>query len=115
MDKQQKEIQQIYLDNEKKVLNDLKKNYQDALNEIDNRIALLKAREDVDLQHVIYQIDYQRALKAQVQAILDTLQSNNFETISGYLTASYEDGFIGTMYQLRRCNHRKCCQQQIHQ
>lgn len=64
MDKQQKEIQQIYLDNEKKVLNDLKKNYQDALNEIDNRIALLKAREDVDLQHVIYQIDYQRALKA---------------------------------------------------
>lgn len=101
MDKQQKEIQQIYLDNEKKVLNDLKKNYQDALNEIDNRIALLKAREDVDLQHVIYQIDYQRALKAQVQAILDTLQSNNFETISGYLTASYEDGFIGTMYQLQ--------------
>lgn len=70
MDKQQKEIQQIYLDNEKKVLNDLKKNYQDALNEIDNRIALLKAREDVDLQHVIYQIDYQRALKAQVQEYL---------------------------------------------
>lgn len=66
MDKQQKEIQQIYLDNEKKVLNDLKKNYQDALNEIDNRIAMLKAREGVDLQHVIYQIDYQRALKAQV-------------------------------------------------
>jgi hypothetical protein len=40
-------------------------------------------------------------LKTQVQAILETLQANEFETLSEYLTKSYEDGFIGTMYNLQ--------------
>ena len=54
-----------------------------------------------EMQHVIYQIDYQKALKAQVQTVLDQLHNNNFETVSEYLTKSYEDGFIGTMYDLQ--------------
>ena len=52
-----------------------------------------------EMQHVIYQIDYQKALKAQVQTVLDQLHNNNFETVSEYLTKSYEDGFIGTMME----------------
>jgi len=54
------------------------------------------------MQHVIYQIEYQKALKTQIQAILETLQANEFETVSEYLTQSYEDGFIGTMYDLQK-------------
>lgn len=53
------------------------------------------------MQHVIYQVQYQQALKTQVQSILETLQTNEFETLSEYLTHSYEDGFIGTMYDLQ--------------
>ena len=101
MNKRQKETQQVFLNNEKAVLKQLEGNYKDALNEINNRIAILRAREDADLQHVIYQIDYQKALKAQVQTVLDQLHNNNFETVSEYLTKSYEDGFIGTMYDLQ--------------
>lgn len=101
MNQRQKETQQVFLNNEKAVLKQLEGNYKDALNEINNRIAILQAREDADLQHVIYQIDYQKALKAQVQTVLDQLHNNNFETVSEYLTKSYEDGFIGTMYDLQ--------------
>lgn len=101
MNQRQKETQQVYLNNEKAVLKQLEGNYKDALNEINNKIAILQAREDADLQHVIYQIDYQKALKAQVQTVLDQLHNNNFETVSEYLTKSYEDGFIGTMYDLQ--------------
>lgn len=101
MNQRQKETQQIFLNNEKAVLKQLEGNYKDALNEINNKIAILQAREDADLQHVIYQIDYQKALKAQVQTVLDQLHNNNFETVSEYLTKSYEDGFIGTMYDLQ--------------
>lgn len=101
MNQRQKETQQVFLNNEKAVLKQLEGNYKDALNEINNKIAILQAREDADLQHVIYQIDYQKALKSQVQTVLDQLHNNNFETVSEYLTKSYEDGFIGTMYDLQ--------------
>ena len=101
MNRQQKEVQQQFLNNEKAVLKKLESNYKDALDEINDRIAILRARKDADLQYVIYQIEYQKALKAQVQAILDQLLNNNFETVSEYLTKSYEDGFIGTMYDLQ--------------
>lgn len=101
MNKEQRQVQQAFLDSEKEVLNNLKKNYQDALDEINNKIEILMARQDADMQHVIYQIEYQKALKTQVQSILEQLQTNNFETVSEYLTNCYEDGFIGTMYDLQ--------------
>ena len=102
MNKWQKEIQQQYLNNEKAVLRKLERNYKDALAEINSKIQLLMARQDADMQHVIYQVEYQKALKTQIQAILETLQANEFETVSEYLTQSYEDGFIGTMYDLQK-------------
>ena len=101
MNKRQKEIQQQFLNNEKAVLKKLEANYRDALGEINSKIELLLLRQDADMQHVIYQVEYQRALKTQVQSILETLQTNEFATLSEYLTKSYEDGFIGTMYDLQ--------------
>ena len=101
MNQRQKEIQQQFLDNEQAVLKKLEGNYQDALDEINSKIELLMARQDADMQHVIYQVEYQKALKTQVQSILETLQTNEFETVSEYLANSYHDGFIGTMYDLQ--------------
>jgi SPP1 gp7 family putative phage head morphogenesis protein len=101
LNKREKEAQQVFLDNEKAVLKKLEKNYKDALSEINSKIELLMSRQDADMQHVIYQVEYQKALKKQVEAILETLHSNEFETVSEYLTKSYEDGFITTMYNLQ--------------
>lgn len=101
VNKQQKEVQQVFLDNEKEVLKLLKKNYQDALSEINAKIDVLIARQDSDMQYVIYQVEYQKALRTQVQSILEQLQANEFNSISEYLTNSYNDGFIGTMYDMQ--------------
>lgn len=101
MNKEQKEVQQAFLDNEKAVLKLLEENYNQALTDINDKLANLLGRADSDLQHVIYQVEYQNALKTQIKAILEQLQNNNFESISEYLTTSYEDGFIGTMYDLQ--------------
>ncbi len=101
MNKQQKEVQQAHLNNEKAVLNALKKNYKDALTEINSNLSYLMARQDADMQHVIYQAEYQQALKTQVQTVLDVLQNNEFNTVSEYLTKCYEEGFVGTMYDLQ--------------
>ena len=94
-------MQQLFLDQEKEVLKKLEANYEDALSEINSKIELLMARQDADMQHVIYQVEYQKALKDQVSAILEQLHNNEFESISEYLAQSYEDGFIGAMYDLQ--------------
>lgn len=101
MKKYEKEVYQAFLDNEKAVLKKLEANYQDALSEIDDKIERLLARGDADLQHVIYQVQYQQSLKKQIEAILETLHSNEFETLSEYLTKSYEEGFLGAMYSMQ--------------
>lgn len=104
MNKRQKEVLQTQLNNEKAVLKKLESNYEDALAEINGKIETLLARQDADMAHVIYQVQYQRALKTQVQSILENLQTNEFETISEYLAKSYEGGFLGTMYDLHGQN-----------
>lgn len=101
MNKRQKETQQVFLDHEKAVLKRLEEVYQDALDEINSKIESLLARQDADMAHVIYQVQYQKALKDQVSAILEQLHNNEFETLSEYLAQSYEDGFLGTMYDLQ--------------
>ena len=101
MNQRQKEVLQSQLNDEKAVLKSLESNYKDALDEINSKIEILMARQDADMQHVIYQVEYQKALKTQIQAILETLQANEFETLSEYLAKSYEEGFLGTMYDLQ--------------
>jgi hypothetical protein len=101
MNERQKEVLQAQLNDEKAVLKALESNYKDALAEINSKIELLMARQDADMQHVIYQKQYQEALKTQIQAILETLQANEFETLSEYLAKSYEEGFLGAMYDMQ--------------
>lgn len=100
MNKRQKEVIQAQLDSEKAVLKRLERTYQDALADINGRIEILLARQDADMQHVIYQVEYQRALRTQVQSILEQLQANEFETVSEYLANSYNEGFLGAMYDM---------------
>ncbi len=102
MNNRQKEVLQSQLNNEKKTLNDLKQIYKKALDDINNNIAALQGRTDTEnLQSIIYQADYQKALKKQVEGILDELNAKQFNSISEYLTNCYEDGFIGTMYDIQ--------------
>ena len=102
MNKRQREIQKLSLKREKQIIADLNKAYQRALQDIDVKIADLMARTDVqNLQSIIYQVQYQKALRDEISAFLDVLHRENFETISQYLAECYERGWIGTLYDLQ--------------
>lgn len=102
MNKRQKEIIQSQLNDEKKVLKDLKRTYERALKDIDYNIGALLARKDEEnLQSIIYRLDFQRALQAQINANLDALNTKQFDSISDYLVNCYESGFLGTLYDLQ--------------
>jgi SPP1 gp7 family putative phage head morphogenesis protein len=99
MNKRQKEVLQTQLDHEKEVIDELKKVYEQAQKDIEEKIKRLMADELT--QSKIYQIEYQKALRGQIGAILENLNSKSYESIHDYLKDSYEDAFIGNMYDLQ--------------
>lgn len=101
MNKWQKGVLGNRVEEDEKILKKIKKAYQQAEKDIDDKISSLLARTDTEnLQSIIYQVEYQKALKSQINGILESLNSNQFDDISKYLTTSYENGFVGTMYDL---------------
>lgn len=98
MNKREKEIFQLDLDNEEKVLADLEKMYQRALRDIGLKIRMLQSDELT--QSRIYQIQYQKALQGQIEGILEKLHGDEYSTIQKYLSDGYTNAFIGNMYAL---------------
>lgn len=99
MNNRQKELLKHQLKSEKEILSELKKIYESSLSEIDEKIQILLSDELT--QSKIYRVEYQKALKGQVSAILENLNNNQYESVSDYLKDCYEDGFIGTLYDLQ--------------
>lgn len=96
----EKELAQLGLDKEKVVKKSLEELYQNALDEINERVLMLMS--DSLTQSKIYRIEYQKALKGHVSAILDNLKNSRYDSISEYLKGCYEDGFLGTLYNLNK-------------
>ena len=102
MNKAQKEVQQSQLNDEKHVILLLRKVYERAKKDCEQKIRELSTRTDFEnLQSIIYQKQYQEAIKKQLEGVLEDLHSNQFTNIADYLQKSYNNGFIGTMYDLR--------------
>lgn len=119
MNSRQKEVLQSQLDDEKAVIRKLKVSYGRAMAETEAKIqaftadiqlkkealqsvtdASQRAALESEIQSKVYQKQYQEALKGQISAIFDNLQSKQYDTIKEYLDDSYTKGFTGTMYDL---------------
>lgn len=122
MNKWEKEVQQSLLNSEAEAIQALEKQYKKALSDINRKVkdfqaeielldealnqdgmddatrALLQSRK----RSKVYQKQYQEALKGQVSGILDKMQGDNYSTIESYLKDSYENGFVGTMYDIAK-------------
>ena len=101
MNSRQREYLKYTLGREEYFIESLKRLYQDALDDINTRIADLRGRSDLEnLQSIVYQLNYQESLRKQVNAILDDLHGKEYSTMEDYLRECYDNGFIGTMYDL---------------
>ena len=120
MNRRQKLVQEQFLNNEEAVIRRVKSVYGQALKDITSKAEALqleidrlgklanlatdedeKARFLSMQQSKIYQKQYQDAMKKQVGSILDNMQVEEFKAVSEYLEKCYEDGFIGTMFDLQ--------------
>ena len=98
MNKREKEVLQQFLSSEEIALAELERQYRRALQDIDRKIRLLMSDELT--QSKIYQIEYQKALRGQIEGILEKLHGDEFSTIQKYLHDCYQDAFIGTVYDM---------------
>lgn len=102
MNKRQLEVQKALADNEAEVIKQLKQIYARASKDCENKIRDLSARTDMEnLKSIVWQKQYQEALKKQIDGVLDKLNAESFTTIADYLTDCYENGFLGTLYDLQ--------------
>ena len=102
MNNRQLQVQKSLLKNEKAVIKQLEKSYQEVIADIDKYILQLLARKDTEnLQSIIYQVKYQEAIKKELESYLTVLHSKNFETLDEYLKECYEQAHIGTLFDLQ--------------
>ena len=100
MNKFDKEVLQILLDDEAALLKDLQKVYAAALADIKRNVRWLMA--DEMSQSKIYQLEYQQQLEKRIDAILDVLNSNDEAAIMTFLSNIYNDSFYGTNYIIQQ-------------
>lgn len=103
MNKAQKQAQQSQLSAEQKTIRQLQRIYDQARKDTEQKIRELSSRTDLEnLQSIIYQKQYQQAIKKQLDGILDDLQGKQFTSVADYLQESYRNGYIGVMYDLSK-------------
>lgn len=104
MDKRQKMMQQWYLDEEIKIIQQLHQIYSEALKDINRNIKKQMERFDPETgdlpQSAIYQIKYQQMLRGQIEDVLNNLQTSQYLLMSDYLDGCYEDGFVGSVFDM---------------
>jgi hypothetical protein len=121
MNQRQKLVQKQFLNNEEAVIERLKQVYGQSLNDINKKVKNLtftidelqekydwmdpddpaRAKVKSMIQSKIYQKRYQEQLQRQVEGILKQMETSQFSTIAEYLDKCYEDGFIGSIYDLQ--------------
>jgi SPP1 gp7 family putative phage head morphogenesis protein len=83
---------------ERLVLDLLEKEYKEALKDINLKIQMYLSTPET--QSRIYHRQYQETLKKQVEAALEKLHSDEYDTINQYVHDCYTDAFVGTFYDL---------------
>lgn len=102
MNKVEKEIAKASLKAEDQTLKELQQIYKKARLDVQQKIAELNARTDMqNIQSIVYQKKYQQAILNQINEALADLRSGQYKTIEAYLTDSYDNGYIGMMYSLQ--------------
>jgi len=98
----QKQTTQYELLSEKKVMEQLERSYQKALEDVKDRLRQLDERTDEEnRQAVAYQKAFQQGLQKQLERILGKLHSKTYRTVQEYLQDCYITGHTAVLYELQ--------------
>ena len=99
----EKETIRKQLKDESQCLKDLETAYKKAKKDCQEQLRRLNSRKDMqNLQSIIYQKKYQTALLKQIDGVLNDLQTHTYKTANEFFQGSYQNGYIGSMYELQK-------------
>lgn len=116
MKKYDKEVLQSKLDAEEKELKHLKAIYNKAADDISKKIEISNGKIKVLLanwdnlsdeeksiyQSQIYQRNFQKSLKSQIDGFLKELNDKQYASITEYMKGCYTNGYLGAMYSIHQ-------------
>lgn len=101
MNRRQKEVLKLSLEDEQNILKWIEEIYEKAAEDTSLKIAELSARTDLEnIQSIVYQIQYQQMIQAQIQTTLTELQAKEYSGITEYLDNCYKQGYLGALYDI---------------
>lgn len=112
----EKEVLKAKLEAEAKELKHLKAIYNKASEDIIKKIEISNGKINVLLsnwdnlteeeksiyQSQIYQRDFQKSLKSQIDGFLKDLNSKQYATMTEYMEDCYKNGYLGAMYSIHK-------------
>lgn len=98
MNRQEREVRNLNLSDEAELLQVLYSRYEEAGAELEHLLKDLML--DLKDPRVIYQMEYQLRLEAEIQDVLTRMNSDNTESVKAFLTTCAEIGFIGALYSV---------------
>ncbi len=98
MNKAQREVAEYLLDKEERIIKQLERQYRQALEDVEMDIRIMLMDEQTPSR--IHRVEYQKRLKAYIEATLENLHHNEYKTINQFLQDSYTDAFVGAMYDM---------------
>lgn len=102
LSKAQKEILFQNVKDEKQVLNDLRDLYAEVNDDICKKVQELyeQIQNDPSLTSKAYQLEFQYAMKSQIEKAALKLQAKQYGSVKNYIYHAYERGYVGVMYDL---------------
>mgnify|MGYP003303612579 CR=1 FL=1 len=88
----------MQLEQEKRTLHQLQRQYNAALSTVNAQIAMLQAKGQTPSRQ--NRIAYQKQLKEQLEAVIAKLHAETYQTIEQFMNDSYTTGYVGAMYDL---------------
>lgn len=100
--KRQREMILRAVTREAKMKRKLQVIYRRAIDDAQEKIDALMARQDVEnLQSIAYQIRFQEELKGRLEGVLKRLDTDNYAYLKQYVLESHGEGFIGALYSIQ--------------
>ena len=104
------------LEAERQILFRLKAIYERVAKDVSEKLEISNGKIEILLQDIenadeqtryilqsqIYQRDFQKNLKSQLDKLLEDFNDRQFKTISEYLKDTYNNSFIGVLYNLNK-------------
>lgn len=103
MNKYEKQYTKAQLLEEWRTMKELKKSYEKAKEDVEQKISELNARRDLqNIESIVHQKKYQQIMLKQINGVLEDLNNNQYNTMGDFFKGSYITGYSASVFGMHK-------------